>query len=143
MEKYDILKLIGQGTYGKALLCFRKGDNVKCVIKQITTTHLSKKELAATEQESELLKRMSHPNIVAFYETFYSSNTINIVMEYADGGDLDKYLKNRKYQGNRYLSESEALRIFIQISLAIKHIHDRKILHRDLKAQVMSSELTI
>ena len=54
-------------------------------------------------------------------------------MEYADAGDLDQMLKGRK---GKLLPENEVIRIFIQISLAIKHIHDRKILHRDLKSQV-------
>lgn len=53
-------------------------------------------------------------------------------MEYANGGDLDHYLKSRR--GN-LLSEERVLHFFVQISLAIKHIHDRKILHRDLKSQ--------
>jgi NIMA (never in mitosis gene a)-related kinase len=54
-------------------------------------------------------------------------------MEFADGGDLSDLIKNRR---SRYISEHKVLDIFIQISLAIKHIHDRKILHRDLKSQV-------
>lgn len=53
-------------------------------------------------------------------------------MEYANGGDLEHYLKSRR---GSLLSEDRVLHFFVQISLAIKHIHDRKILHRDLKSQ--------
>lgn len=49
------------------------------------------------------------------------------------GGDLDQFLRRRK--GN-YMSEGEVLQLFVQISLAIKHTHDRKVLHRDLKPGV-------
>lgn len=53
-------------------------------------------------------------------------------MEYADGGDLNKMIREAK--GNHF-SESQILNWFTQICLAIKHIHDRKIIHRDLKCQ--------
>ena len=49
------------------------------------------------------------------------------------GGDLDQFLKRRK--GN-LMTEMEVLQLFVQIALAIKHTHDRKILHRDLKPGV-------
>lgn len=57
-----------------------------------------------------------------------------IVMEYADGGDLSTNLKSRKASMD-YLDEKSILRLFSQICLAIKHLHDRKIIHRDLKSQ--------
>jgi NIMA (never in mitosis gene a)-related kinase len=134
MENYNLVKVVGKGTYGKALLCERKVDLRKCIIKQIATLKLSRRELIATEQESMLLSKLQHPNIVAFWESFRTTDNLCIVMEYADAGDLDQYLKTLK---KRYLPESEVLRIFIQISLALKYIHDRKILHRDLKSQVV------
>lgn len=71
--------------------------------------------------------RLNHPNIVSFWESFTSQGSLYIVMEYANGGDLEKFLKARNGQ---LLSEDKVLHVFIQISLAIKHIHDRKILHR-------------
>lgn len=128
-----MLKVVGEGSFGKALLCSRKRDRKKCIIKQISISKLSKKDLVFTEQEALLLARLQHPNIVAFWESFKTNNSIYIVMEFADGGDLDKLIKDRK---GRYFSENSVLQIFVQISLAIKHVHDRKILHRDLKSQV-------
>ena len=53
-------------------------------------------------------------------------------MDYADNGDLAKKIKNNK---NTYFSETLILNWFTQICLAIKYIHDRKIIHRDLKCQ--------
>jgi NIMA (never in mitosis gene a)-related kinase len=53
-------------------------------------------------------------------------------MEYADGGDLNRIIREAK--GN-YFQENQILNWFAQICLAIKHIHDRKIIHRDLKCQ--------
>lgn len=55
-----------------------------------------------------------------------------IVMEYANNGDL---LKALRHQGKQLLNKNRIMMIFTQICLALKHIHDRKILHRDLKSQ--------
>lgn len=83
--------------------------------------------------EAKILERLDHPNIIRFIEVFRSSkpyNTLNIVMDYADKGDLQSRIKQQKKPFN----ESQILDWFCQISLAIKHIHDKKILHRDLKS---------
>jgi len=55
-------------------------------------------------------------------------------MDYADGGDMFKTIAKQKQIGTGF-SETQILDWFVQIALAIKHIHDRKILHRDLKTQ--------
>ena len=59
---------------------------------------------------------------------------LHIVMDYANAGDL--FTKLEKYKKKHvFLTENEILDVFTQICLAIKHIHDRKILHRDIKSQ--------
>jgi serine/threonine protein kinase len=140
MEKYEVKKVVGEGSYGKAVLCKRKADARLCIIKQISIKKLSRKEALLTEQEATLLKRLQHPNIVSFWESFVTSNSLYIVMEYADGGDLDHYIKGyAKAVPRREIPEKQVLHMFVQLALAIKHIHDRKILHRDLKSQVRCS----
>ena len=56
-------------------------------------------------------------------------------MDYADGGDLYTKIANQKKIGKVMYNEDQILDWFVQMGLAIKHIHDRKILHRDLKTQ--------
>jgi len=97
-------------------------------------------------QEAKLLEAQDHPNIIQFIEVFKSKKgELCIVMDYANGGDLKSELENRAKgkedaAGNRdgvkqYLTEDELLTWFTQICLALKYIHDKKILHRDLKSQ--------
>jgi serine/threonine protein kinase len=57
-----------------------------------------------------------------------------IIMEYADGGDLYKQIKARLNGGMKYFKEHEVLFIFLQLCLALDHIHAKKMMHRDLKA---------
>ena len=91
MQNYSLEKIVGEGSFGKALLCRRKADSKRCIIKQIAISKLSKKEVKATEQESALLAKLQHPNIVSFWESFQDRSSrgvlqLCIVMEYADGG---------------------------------------------------------
>ena len=136
MNKYVVDKVVGEGSFGKALLCRRKSDQRKCIIKQISLKKMSRKEAAQTEQESSLLARLKHPNIVTFWESFTETSKgvsyLWIAMDFADGGDLDHMIKARR---GRLMPETQAMQLFVQIALAMKHVHDRKILHRDLKTQ--------
>lgn len=86
--------------------------------------------------EAKILERLDHPNIIKFVEVFRSNkpySTLNIVMEYANNGDLQAIIK-KQANLKKPFNESQVLDWFTQICLAIKHIHDKKILHRDLKS---------
>jgi len=54
-------------------------------------------------------------------------------MEYADNGDLLKLINTRKQKGESF-SEEEIINIFLQLSLALYHIHSHNVIHRDIKA---------
>uniref|UniRef100_A0A6I8NUS0 non-specific serine/threonine protein kinase n=1 Tax=Ornithorhynchus anatinus TaxID=9258 RepID=A0A6I8NUS0_ORNAN len=132
MDKYDIIKMIGEGAFGKAFLARGKADNQQCVIKEINLTKMPIQEKEASQKEVILLAKMKHPNIVAFFSSLQEKNKLYIVMEYCDGGDLMRRINSQR---GVLFSEEQILGWFVQISLGLKHIHDRKILHRDIKAQ--------
>ncbi|MED6243664.1 Serine/threonine-protein kinase Nek5 [Ataeniobius toweri] len=93
---------------------------------------MSAKEKEASKKEVIVLSQMKHPNIVSFIATFQEKGSMYIVMEFCDGGDL---LRKIKMQRGIPFSEEQIADWFIQICLGLKHIHDRKILHRDIKSQ--------
>ncbi|CAN0302075.1 unnamed protein product, partial [Ectocarpus sp. 4 AP-2014] len=106
-----------------------------CIVKQVDTSKLPAKARREASKEATLLAELKHPNIVGFWESFFhgaSRDVLCIVMDYADGGDLSSCLSRRN---GRLIDEEIVLDWFVQTTLALKHIHDRKILHRDLKTQ--------
>ncbi|KAM6178194.1 serine/threonine-protein kinase Nek5 [Rhynchocyon petersi] len=132
MDKFDMIKAIGEGAFGKAYLAKGKSDSKYCVIKEINFTKMPVQEKEASKKEVTLLAKMKHPNIVAFFNSFQENGSLFIVMEYCDGGDLMKRISRQR---GILFSEDQILAWFVQICLGLKHIHDRKILHRDIKAQ--------
>ncbi|GFN82177.1 serine/threonine-protein kinase nek1 [Plakobranchus ocellatus] len=132
MNKYTRIRQIGEGAFGKAVLVRRKDSSVQCVIKEINTTKMSPKEREESRKEVAVLAQLKHPNIVSYIESFEERGTLYIVMNYCSGGDLYSKINERRGQ---LFSEDQILNWFVQLCLAIKHIHDRKILHRDIKSQ--------
>jgi len=135
LKKYKRVKYLGKGSYGAAILVELRSDpKQKFVIKEIVIGHLKDEEQAAARKEAEVLHQMQHSNITMYVESFVENSKLFIVMEYADGGDLSTTIAKRK-KTNALWSENEVMRIFVQICLALKHVHEHNILHRDLKAQ--------
>lgn len=136
MEKYRTIRVIGKGSYGQAVLVRRIDEGKMYVMKKIKVTNQDRQQAL---REGRLLSALDHPNIIAYKESFMvGRNQLCIITDYADGGDLHAFIDKRKSipgARNKYLSENEILDLFVQICLAIKHVHDRKILHRDIKCQ--------
>ena len=133
---YRMIKLLGEGSFGKAYLCQDLQDNSDCVIKQILLDPLDEEEKQETLNEVIILRKLDHSNIIKFKNVFKRTkpnNSLNIVTEYADGGDLNQKLKLYK-QKLTPMTEKEILMILTQVCLALNHIHKKKIIHRDLKS---------
>ncbi len=165
MEKYRKLKVIGKGSFGYAVLVQSVADRQTYVMKVksaevdiaqiIDVSKMDRKQredainevgrAPADRPQVHVLKAMRHPYIITYKESFMDRRCLCIVMDYADGGDMYTKIANQKKVGKGRLSgpltpavcysESQILDWFVQMALAIKHIHDRKILHRDLKTQ--------
>ena len=130
-EVYRKLRLLGEGAFGKAFLVECQSDKTYRVIKQVDIRRMSEAEKLDTLKEGKILEALNHPNIIKFKEVYKTKKgKLCIVMDYADGGDLTKMIQQQR--GNNF-SEGKILDWFTQICLGMKHVHDRKILHRDIK----------
>ncbi|XP_028577928.2 serine/threonine-protein kinase Nek3-like isoform X2 [Podarcis muralis] len=131
MEKYSVLVILGEGSFGRVLLVCHKNKNQKYAMKEI---RLPKSVFGAEKSwnESLLLAKMKHPNIVAYLESFEDDGHLYIVMEYCDNGDL---MQKIKLQKGKLFPEDTILNWFAQICLGLKYIHDKRVLHRDIKSK--------
>jgi NIMA (never in mitosis gene a)-related kinase len=132
MADKTVVHVIGEGADGRALLCTDNVTSGQVVVKGIPLSGLSRREQDEAKQETESLRRLNHPNIINCRGSFVEDGALRIVMDFADAGDLFEAIQN----ANRaHFSEEQTLHWFVQICVALKHIHDRKILHRDMKCQ--------
>uniref|UniRef100_A0A674MY48 Protein kinase domain-containing protein n=1 Tax=Takifugu rubripes TaxID=31033 RepID=A0A674MY48_TAKRU len=131
MEKYSLDKVIGEGSFGRALLVRCKSTRDKYVVKEIQLPKNPSK-LEGSRREAVLLSGMKHPNIVAFREAFEADGLLCIVMEYCSGGDL---LQRILQQKTTQFCTGDILQWFAQMCAATQHIHEKRVLHRDLKSK--------
>jgi NIMA (never in mitosis gene a)-related kinase len=134
MEKYRKVKMVGKGNFGYALLVQNLQNRKFFIMKVIDVSKMDTKQRNDALNEVIVLKEMRHPYIVAYRESFMNKKCLCIVMDYADAGDLYTRIAQHK-KNNTLFDENQILDWFVKIALAIKHIHDKRILHRDLKTQ--------
>ena len=132
-EKYEFIEIIGQGMYGKVYKAINKIENKYYAIKSLNFKDISQKERQNIETEVNLLKELKHPNIVLYKESFIDKNkNINIVTTFCEGGDLyQKIFKSQKI----FFSEKIIINALVQLLLGLSYIHDKKIVHRDIKTK--------
>lgn len=113
----------------------RKETEPKMVMKEVQLRGLSRAEMIEAQNEVAVLKKVKHPHAIAIQDSLVVDDTLCIVMEYAEGGDLGALIARRR-QEKRPFSEAEVLRIFWQLNSALAYCHhDLHMLHRDLKPQ--------
>ncbi|KAK3277926.1 hypothetical protein CYMTET_14101 [Cymbomonas tetramitiformis] len=133
-EDYIPGEIVGEGAFGKVRTARRKCDDTLVVIKEVSMANMSSKEKEDALTEVKILEDLDHTNIIQYHDCRIDGNTLCIVMEYAEEGELHTLIKS-KGEKEEYFPESQILAWFVQLCLALGHVHSRKILHRDLKSQ--------
>jgi len=122
--------VLGKGSYGSIVLSFDLNHDMFLAIKIISLDNLTDpKALDYLKSEIKNMQLAKHPNVVRLLDVRRSRSNIYLIMEYCEGGNLEKYVYDR---GGR-LSEKETLRILRKIIKGYKYLHSLNIVHRDLK----------
>ncbi|NXK58999.1 NEK4 kinase, partial [Sylvietta virens] len=133
LAAYCFLRAVGKGSYGEVSLARHRQDRKQYVIKKLNLRSASSRERRAAEQEAQLLSQLRHPNIVTYRESWQGDDGhLYIVMGFCEGGDLYHKLKEQK---GKLLPENQVVEWFVQIAMALQYLHEKHILHRDLKTQ--------
>ena len=137
IKDYKIKDRIGVGSYGIVYKVTKKNNDKQIyVLKQIPfnlKADINNETLIEAKNEALILSKLKHKYIVKYYDSFQDNNNLNIVMEYCEYGDLDSYIKNLK-KNNKHLSENQIWKFFIEICTGLSYMHNKKILHRDMKS---------
>ncbi|KAF7637946.1 Protein kinase domain-containing protein [Meloidogyne graminicola] len=108
---YEKIKIVGKGSFGMAVLYKRKDDESFVILKEINLHELNNSERQMALNEVNLLSKLDHPHIIAFYDSFEEDGTLMIEMEYADGGTLSQLL----FELTEPLIELEIIDMFEQM----------------------------
>jgi NIMA (never in mitosis gene a)-related kinase len=130
---YTEIKKVGEGSFGKAILV-KSNANVQLICKMVDVSRASRKEAEDAAKEAKVLSGLNHPYIVNYRESFTETGWFCILMDYCESGDLTKQITEAK-RARKSIPEEQVLKWFTQTILALKYIHEKHILHRDLKPQ--------
>lgn len=128
---YKIVAHIGSGGMGEVYKGYHPGLNRVAAIKVL----YQKDGAERFKNEAYIQSSVTHPNITRLYEYVVAGQTPCIVMEYVEGETLDALIRKKGK-----LTNSETENILAQIASALSYLHQRDILHRDLKPQNFKME---
>ncbi|XP_058585864.1 serine/threonine-protein kinase Nek11 isoform X5 [Neofelis nebulosa] len=136
-RRYVVQQKLGSGSFGTVYLVSDKkakqGEELK-VLKEISVGELNPNETVQANLEAQLLSKLDHPAIVKFHASFVEQDNFCIITEYCEGRDLDCKIQEYKEAGKTF-PESQIIEWFIQLLLGVDYMHERRILHRDLKSK--------
>ena len=134
IEDLTLIKILGKGSYGEVFLSTKTGRRELFATKKISRAQADQPSFKKYfENEIKILNSLKHPNIVRLEELKATKDYYFIVMEYINGGSLTDCLKKYQQRYGRAFPEEIVQYLMRQTVSAIKYIHDRKIIHRDLK----------
>ncbi|XP_046577031.1 serine/threonine-protein kinase Nek6-like [Haliotis rubra] len=128
---YKIVRELGKGAFGTVYLIKHKREAEWFALKTVDLSRADAKERASAEREANLMRELNHDHVVRYVASTFNGSTLFIFTEYCEGGDLSHFLEDTSGK----LPEDLIVCWVYQTAEALKYLHHRKILHRDLKPQ--------
>lgn len=131
INDFELLKLLGQGAFGKVFLVRHKTTNKLYAMKVLRKENIIEMDqLEHTKTEKMILQHVNHPFIVALEFAFQTIDKLYFVMEFMKGGELFNYLS---HIGK--ITEKDAKFYCASVGLALGHLHKNNYIYRDLKTE--------
>ncbi|CAH8570364.1 unnamed protein product [Schistosoma turkestanicum] len=130
---FDLLYVIGQGSFGKVFLVRKNNGNDKGTLyamKVLKKAVLKVRDRLRTKLERDILTRIKHPYIVDLHYAFQTEGKVYLILEFLRGGDLFSRLSKE------YMFTEEDVKFYLaEIALALSYLHSHGIVYRDLKPE--------
>jgi serine/threonine protein kinase len=135
LNDFEQVKELGKGAFGTVTLVKRISDSTMYAMKTVKIAKMNAKDRENALNEVRMLASVRHQNIIDFKDAFFDeeSLTLNIIMEVAEEGDLASKIKKHR-NIKTLINESEIWSYLIQIIQGLQALHEKKIMHRDLKS---------
>jgi serine/threonine protein kinase len=138
-NRYQIIRQLGQGGFGRTYLAEDKKSHQTCVLKEFAPQVQEKQDLQKAkelfEREANVLKKLQHSQIPRFHSSIQvkigTKDFFFLVQDYVDGENFDQLLEQRRAQGKAF-SEQEVITLLQQILPVLTYIHSRDVVHRDI-----------
>ena len=131
--RYEILKKLGEGTYGTVYKCYDTRKEQVVAVKKLKFHHENEGIPATSIREIGILRSMKHENLVFLKDIARDDsekNSLYLSFEMMDS-DLGSFIKSR----NRQVPIHEIKKIMYEIIKGVDHLHQNRIFHRDLKPE--------
>ncbi|XP_073989058.1 unc-51 like kinase 3 homolog Aduk isoform X3 [Rhodnius prolixus] len=129
-EGFTVTCKLGSGSYASVYRAYDKVSNEEVAIKCIDKRAVTKTQADSIIREIKILKMLEHPYIVKMLDFFWDDRYVYIVLEYCNGGDLMKYINDK-----RRIPEPVCKKFMIQLVAGLKYLRSKDIYHYDLKPQ--------
>ena len=134
VDDLTLIKPLGKGAFGEVFLTSKQGTTQKFATKQIDKKYAANpKAKKYLDNEIMILKDIDHENIVKLYDVKETSQYFYLVTEYCNGGGLSDCLDKYQEEHNAPFPEELVQYLMKQIVSALRYLHRKRILHRDIK----------
>jgi len=131
VDDFDLLSLIGKGSFGKVMQVKKKDTGEIFAMKVLSKKHIvANNEIEHTKSERNILERLNHPFLIELHYSFQTDDKLYFIMEFVNGGELFHHL-----QKDKRFSEERVKFYSAEILLALEYLHSQGVVYRDLKPE--------